>query len=150
MNGPADLDIPFLYKIMARMHELPWDRTVIGIEDFLPLLPEELELDDYARLLYVKRHIDYLDEIALLEKNAGNWIKLTPEGRHFVQPELAEFAMQVTSNFISEVESQVESSNLPTEEKEDFRFRLRKTFSDAAPDLAYKLIIEVLVRMAQL
>ncbi len=150
MKGRADLDVPFLYKIMARMHELPWGSTVIGIEGFLPLVPEELHLDDYARLLYVKRHIDYLDGIGLLEKNAGDWIKLTPEGRHFVQPELAEFAMQMTSSFISEVESQVASSALPTEEKENFKFRLHKTFSDAAPNLAYKLIMEVLIRMAQL
>ena len=149
MNGPADLDISFLNKIMDRMHELPWDRTVIGIEDFLTLLPEEVD-EDTARFLYVKRHIDYLDDMALLDTHGGDWIKLTPKGRHFVQPELAEFAMQVTGNFISEVENQVESSTLPTEEKEDFKFRLRKAFSDAAPNLAYKLIMGVLVRMTQL
>lgn len=156
MKGPADLDIPFLYRVMERMQELPWDREPVGSWEFVKFLPENIRDKEREARYYVTRHLEYLEEIGLLDLGARSangstaMVKLTVDGRHFVQPELAEFAMQVTSSFISEVESQVESSNLPTEEKEDFRFRLRKTFSDAAPDLAYKLIMEVLVRMAQL
>lgn len=153
MKEPSDLHVAFLNKIMAHMRGLRWDMVAVGSDSFRELLPEDLRASQREGLHYIRRHLEYLESMGLLSLKMpamdGSYgvVELTAHGRQFVQPELAEFSAKLVTNLVSQVEEKIGASNLPQEEKEDWKFKLRKAVSKAIPEAAARLIVEILKRI---
>jgi len=131
------------------MPELPLDEWASS-HTFYDLIPREHQGDERKSRIYVKAHLEYLQEVGLLELDAptldGTYhlIKLTAEGRHFVQPELGEFYAAVTGQLVSAVEAEIEQSSLPKDQKQGFRYKLRESLIKHGPEAAVRLIVEIL------
>lgn len=156
MKGPSDLELSFLYDAMNHMHRLPYDTRWVNSMELADFLPEEIRRDERKAVQYLSRHLEYLKEKGLLrwkseiDQDVLLGIELTARGREFVQPELAQFASALTSNLVREVEKRIDESNLPSNEKKRFMYRLREAISGLMPDVATKVIVEILNRIGQM
>ncbi len=154
MKRPADLDIPFLNRVLEKIQESPVDGDEASCWIFYESVPASYKADERRLRLFVKAHLEYLRDVGLLELGITNHlgeylsVKLTADGRHFVQPELAEFYAGVTGQFVSAVETQIDTSSLSDDDKHTFKYRLKEALATHAPDLAVRLIVEFLSRIA--
>jgi len=154
MKRPADLDISFLNRVFEKIRESPVDGDEATSWTFYGFVPANHKTDDRRTRLYVRRHLEYLQDVGLLQLDARNapgdylLVKLTADGRHFVQPELAEFYAGVTGQFVSAVETQIDTSSLSDDEKHTLKYKLKEALATHAPDLVVRLIVEILSRIA--
>lgn len=154
MKLPSDLDIAFLNKVLEKMREMPLNGHMPTSHTFYECLPAQHKDDERKTRLYVKAHLEHLRDIGLLELDAktieGTYhiVKLTADGRHFVQPELAQFYGAVTAQLVSALEAEIDSSSLSEDEKHTFKYRLKEAIANYGADVAVKFIVEILKRVA--
>ncbi len=153
MNQTSDLDVPFLHKVLEKLREIPLGEFATS-GNFYEFVPSSFKDDERTTRLFVAEHLDYLEAIGLVRYGAktqgGTYgtLKLTAEGRHFVQPELAQFYGEVLAQLVPAFEAQIDSSSLPDAEKHTLKYKLREALANRAPELAVRLMVEIVARLA--
>lgn len=154
MNHPSDLHIPFLNKVLEKMREIPLgDFAQSAI--FYEFVPSSFKDNEGTTRLFVAEHLDYLEEIGLVRwgpRTMGGtygMIKLTAQGRNTVQPELAQFYGEVLAKLVPAFEAQIESSSVPEDQKQTFKYELKKALATHTPDLIVRFMVELLSKLAR-
>jgi hypothetical protein len=155
VNHPGDLHVPFLNKVLEKVREAaPVDGDEATCWTFYEFVPPTQRNDERRTKLFVQRHLEYLQQIGLLELGFKNGpgeylsVQLTAEGRHYVQPELAQFYGDVLAQLVPEIEAQIDRSALPEDEKETIKYKFKEALAAHAPDLAVRLMVEILAKVA--
>lgn len=153
---PARLSLALLYRIMEELGQLR-DRApqLIHADELGDLVEDTGEMaNSDERLMYLKRHLDYLEEAGYLRIGFrtlgglyGN-LKLTVQGQMFVQPELAQFGQQaMLPQVVDCIEDRIQVLTYPQEEKDGMIYRLRDALAKQAPDMFVKLLVELLPKL---
>lgn len=154
MSRPADLSVPFLIKVLEKLRDIPLVGDSANSWTFYEFVPADYKDDDRKARLFVEEHLEHLRKTDLIELGTSNMyheylsVKLSAKGRQFVQPALAAFHSAVAEQLVSEVEAQIDTSPLPDVDKHTLKYKLREALTEHAPDLAVRLIVEILSRIA--
>ena len=155
MKRPADLDIPFLNRILEKIRDAPVDEDEASCWSFYEFVPACCKSDERRTRLFVQRHLEYLRKVGLLELGGRNGrgeylsVTLTAKGRHSVQPELAQFYGEILAQLVPAFEAQIDTSSLPDDDKHTLKYKLKEALATHVPDLAVRLMVEIVARLAR-
>jgi hypothetical protein len=146
----AGLDKSFLYKIMKRVGEIESDPPNLAHSvDFLDLTGKTLEQAELKDMLYIDRHLVFLEQCGFLSLGTSTLdcrrgVRLTHLGHMFLQPELSNFGNEsLLPDIIRELEQCIHTLTYPEEEKNGLLYKMREAFAKQRGELVVKAVIEI-------
>lgn len=122
--------------------------------DFLDLTGKTLEQAELKDMLYIDRHLVFLEGCGFLSLGSSTLdgrrgVRLTHVGNMFLQPELSDFGNEsLLPDVIKELERQIQTLTYPEEDKNGLLYKLRDAFAKQSGDLIVKAIVEIGSKLA--
>jgi hypothetical protein len=117
--------------------------------DFLDLMGKRLEQAELKDMLYIDRHLVFLEECGFLSLgdstlDARRGVRLTHLGNMFLQPELSDFGNEsLLPDLIKELERRIQTLTYPEEDRNGLLYKVREAFAKQSSDLIVKALIEI-------